>query len=142
MSYGVVFMCIIALYLMYYVSLIVYEGFFKKEGELVEDLKQDEEEINVSDENEKFAPTQILVTKRPRKPVQPKKDEVIEVPVNEDEEKEDGTDGEDDSSNSPPIQMNEGLNVKQLQQDVDNYATNNPEANEKLEELTFLYKNK
>ena len=27
-------MCIIALYLMYYVSLIVYEGFFKKEGEL------------------------------------------------------------------------------------------------------------
>ena len=72
-------MCIIALYLMYYVSLIVYEGFFKKEGELVEDLKQDEEEINVSDENEKFAPTQILVTKRPRKPVQPKKDEVIEL---------------------------------------------------------------
>ena len=142
MKYGVVFMCIIALYLMYYVSLIVYEGFFKKEGELVEDLKQDEEEISVSDENEKFAPTQILVTKRPRKPVQPKKDEVIEVPVNDDEEKEDVTDGEDDSSNSPPIQMNEGLNVKQLQQDVDNYATNNPEANEKLEELTFLYKNK
>lgn len=135
-------MCIIALYLMYYVSLIVYEGFFKKEGELVEDLKQDEEEINVSDENDKFAPTQILVTKRPRKPVQPKKDEVIEVPVNDDEEKEEETDGEDDSSNSPPIQMNEGLNVKQLQKDVDNYATNNPEANEKLEELTFLYKNK
>lgn len=135
-------MCIIAVYLLYYVSLIVYEGFFKKEGELVEDLKQDEEEISVSDENDKFAPTQIVVTKKPRKPVQPNKDEVIEVPVNEeeDEEKDDGE--EDGDSNSPPIQMNEGLNVKQFQKAVDDFAANNPEAAEKLDEIAFLYMNK
>lgn len=135
-------MCIIAIYVLYYASQVVYDGYFKKEGELVEDLKQEEEEINVSDENDKFAPTQILVTKRQRRPAPQKKEEVIEVPVTEVESEENEEEG-DNNSNSPPIQMNEGLNVNQLQKMVDDYSTNNPEANEKLEELTFLYmKNK
>lgn len=133
MNYGVVFFWILGFYCLYYGGLVIYELFGVKK-EPLEDVKQAEEEIDVSDENSNFSPTQIFVEKGSR--YQSYEDEL------EEEYDEDDATGEDEDSeeeHGAPIQMNEGYNVNQIQEMVDNSI--DPELDNQLKDITLLYNN-
>ena len=135
MSFGVVFMCIIAVYVFYYAALVIYDSFFNKEKDIVEELKQAEEEIDVSDENENFKPTQIFVPKRTRVFDEDEEDrEEEENPEDSDEEEQPGGVHEGQQL----VQMNDGYNADQIL-DFVNEQVADPETENNLQKITMLY---
>lgn len=143
MSFGSVFLCILGIYAAYYGSLIIYETYFNKEGELVDEIKPVEDEIDVSDENRRFTPTEIFVPRGERRKPNTQDGEetdVIEVDAPEDFDEEEGDlQNEEDGA---PIQMNEGYSVNQVKQLVNEYVNSDVDGiDSKLSEITCLYKN-
>ena len=64
MSFKVVFSLILLVYGAYYAALVIYTLFFEKEKAPLEEIKQEEEEIDVSEEDLAFSPVQIDVEKK------------------------------------------------------------------------------
>lgn len=117
MSFKVVFSLILLVYGAYYAALVIYTLFFEKEKAPLEEIKQEEEEIDVSEEDLAFSPVQIDVEKKKRR---------------------------HDVENEPPeqqspVKMNDGFNVDELM-DLVNEAEKNPE-NCQLNELTVMWGN-
>jgi hypothetical protein len=137
MSFGVVFLCIIAVYILYYAANIIYDLFFDHEKDIVEELKQAEEEIDVSDENENFKPTQIFVEKKTRDLSEEEDEEEEENKLNDEEESEEHPDGVQQGRQI--VQMNDGYNVDQIQTFVNEHAAD-PETESSLDKISMMYK--
>ena len=132
-------MFILAVYFVYYAANIVYDSFFNKEGSLVEELKQAEEEIDVSDENDNFKPTQIFVEKKVRDFSQDEEEnENGDFEENTGEEEEDPPGGMQQGQQL--VQMNDGYNADQIL-DLVNEQVTDPETVNNLQKITMLYNN-
>jgi hypothetical protein len=58
MTFGNIFTFIVICYIIYYVGMIIYDTYFKK-NDIVQEAKAEEEEVDISDEVQQFQPVCI-----------------------------------------------------------------------------------